>query len=63
VENANENFGKKIKVEMQTKTKIPRERMQEMKTKLNNISSLVGVGGKRNKSEWVHVMLSIQRRR
>jgi hypothetical protein len=32
---------------MQTKTKIPRERMQEMKTKPNNISS----GSRREKKQ------------
>jgi hypothetical protein len=42
-------FGKKTKVGMQTKTKTPDERMHEMKTKLNNISS--GCGRERNESE------------
>jgi hypothetical protein len=32
------HFGKKTKVGIQTKTKTPGERMDEMKTKLNNIS-------------------------
>jgi hypothetical protein len=36
------HFGKKTKVGMQTKTKIRGERMDEMKTKPNNISSGCG---------------------
>jgi hypothetical protein len=36
------HFGKKTKVGMQTKTKTPGERMHEMKTKPNNISSGCG---------------------
>jgi hypothetical protein len=36
------HFGKKIKVGMQMKTKIPDERMHEMKTKPNNIFSGCG---------------------
>jgi hypothetical protein len=36
------HFGKKTKVRMQTKTKTPGERMHEMKTKRNNISSGCG---------------------
>jgi hypothetical protein len=43
------HLGKKTKVGMQTKTKTPGERMHEMKTKPNNISS--GCGMKKNKSE------------